>query len=155
MGDKENKSGNKKRPYYRKRGKSNSGGNSGTNAKTKSTVREMKFHLHDSQQRKSSESFAKIKEAIITKIKKSFKNPNTIEESLSSNSKKIFTKPKKQESTETDADAKNMQNTMFMEQYKINSTIFRKKEMRFQEQWTKAYALIWDTSCAKDIFVAL
>ena len=106
---------------------------SGANTKRKSTVREIKFHLHNSQQRKSSESFTKIKEAIITKIKKQYKNPNPIVESFSSNYKKTFTKLKKQESTETDADAKNTENTMFMEEYKTNFIIFRKKEIRFQE----------------------
>ena len=128
MGDKDNKSGNKRSPFYRKRGKSNSGGNSwgnsGTNAKTKSTVRELKFYLHDSQLRKSSESFTKIKEVIITKIKKSLENPNTIVESLLLDLKKVFIKPKKQETTEANLATRDMENSMFMEEYKIDFTIF-------------------------------
>ena len=132
MGDKENKSGNKRRAFYRKKEKlnsrGNSGGNSGTNAKTKSIVRELKFYLHDSQLRKSSESFTKIKEAIITKIKKTFENPNAIAESLSSNKRKTFTKPELQQSTETDADAKQLENNMFKEEYRIDYKIFKKRK---------------------------
>ena len=45
------------------------GTSAGTSAGTKTKlIREMKFHLHDSASRKSSESFRKIKEAVVNKI---------------------------------------------------------------------------------------
>ena len=58
------------------------------NEKPSKAVREYKFYLHDSTQRKSSESFGKIKESIIMKIQNTFVNPIAIAESLSSGIKK-------------------------------------------------------------------
>lgn len=64
-------------------------------------VRELKFNLHD----KSSESFVKTNEAIITT--------------------------------------------------KINFTIFRQSELKFKEQWVKAFALIWDSFCSREVCMAI
>ena len=89
MGNKENNSGsngNRRKPFYRKINKS-------TLSTRPKMVREIKFHLHDSMQRKSSESFGKIKEAIITKISLEFENPIEIVESLKTGTQILFRKP--------------------------------------------------------------
>ena len=65
-------------------------------------VRELKFNLHDSVQRKSSESFGKIKEAIITKIYLEFDNTIEIVESLKVGTKIVFVKPKLESSISGD-----------------------------------------------------
>ena len=81
MGNQENNSGaanTKKKPFRKFTKKSNSKGNnnnsnkSKSNSKSQTTVREYKFHLHDSDARKTSESFEKIMEAIVLKIQKAF-----------------------------------------------------------------------------------
>ena len=99
MGSKENtpssaNSGNKNRRRFT-RGKNNSSGtqNSNQNNKPKTVVQEMKFYMHDSAQRKSSESFGKIKEAIILKIQSTFESPVDIVKSLRDGTKKMFNKP--------------------------------------------------------------
>ena len=88
-GQKNNK--NRRRFTQRKRGTSS------TNIKINSTtsknnnppkIRELKFYLHDSAQRKTSESFNKIKEAIITKIQKTFEDSVDVVESLEKKLKK-------------------------------------------------------------------
>ena len=58
----------------------------------KPTVRELKFHLHDSTQRKSSESYGKIFDAIIVKIQKSFDDSLDIVTSIETKTKKTFEK---------------------------------------------------------------
>ena len=76
MTEGQNKNRNRRRFTQRKRGNSsstNSKTTNGTNTNKNnnpSKVREHKFYLHDSAQRKTSESFNKIKEAIVTKIQK-------------------------------------------------------------------------------------
>ena len=66
-------SANKKRPFYRKRTGATDGN---TNVCTpKAAVREMKFQMHHSVQRKTSESFGTIRETIILKIQKTFDDP--------------------------------------------------------------------------------
>ena len=57
-------SASKKRPFYRKQ-MSTSDRNGST---PKVAIKEMKFHLYDSAQRKTSELFARSKEAIVLKI---------------------------------------------------------------------------------------
>ena len=87
---------------------------SSAGTKTK-LVREMKFHLHDSASRKSSESFRKIKEAIVNRINLEFDNPIEIGESLKTGTKFVFEKPKMQVSTSDDAGIRAQENLMFMD----------------------------------------
>ena len=43
----------------------------------------------------------------------------------------------------------------FLEEWKIDFLIYWKECKEFDEQWVKAYALIWDTYCSRDIQVAI
>ena len=157
MGNKENSSAttnasgsnksNRKRPFYRNI-MSTSDGN---NAKPTVAVRELKFHLHDSAKRKHSESFGKIKEAIVLKIQKSFDDPIAIAESISGNAKKLFKKTELQKSELDDPVMKAMENTLFMEEWKIDFTIYRSECKKYHEAWVKAYLVIWDTYFSRDV----
>ena len=62
--------GNRRRYTQRNKSDSNNLGNNQPNKDNKPKQREMVFHLHDSTQRKTSESFNKIVEATIIKIEK-------------------------------------------------------------------------------------
>ena len=89
---------NKRRFTQRKRGT-----NTGTTSKAPSSttsrnnnpskVREYKFYLHDLAQRKISESFNKIKEAIITRIQKTFDDSVDVVASLESKTRKVYAEP--------------------------------------------------------------
>ena len=83
---------NKRILFYRK---SQSGSGETNNVVTTKKVKEMKFYLHDSDKRKTSESFGKIKETIVLKIQKSFEDPIYLSELIINKCKKIFTKPTK------------------------------------------------------------
>ena len=97
----EGQSKNQRRYSQRRRGnnngsKSNSSSNLGNNqpqSNGKPKQREMVFHLHDSTQRKTSESFNKIVEAIIIKIEKTFDDLLDIVHSIETKTKKVFDKP--------------------------------------------------------------
>ena len=124
MGNKENSSAsqnvagksNKRKPFYRRKKNSGSSGNE----KPSKAVREYKFYLHDSAQRKSSESFGKIKESIIMKIQNTFVNPIAIAESLSLGVKKIYNKPVMRRSNDANASIREDENTQFLEEWKLD-----------------------------------
>ena len=142
-------SANRKLPFYRKRTSATDGN---TNIFTlKAAVREMKFHMHNSVKRKTSESFRNIKEIIYLKIQKTFDDPMDITESIRNKNNKAFEKTKLVISTSTEADVKTMENMFFMEDFKIDFIIYRSECKKFDGAWIKAYALIWDTYCSKDI----
>ena len=139
-------SANKKRPFYRKRTNASDGNVSTPRA----AVREMKFHMHDSAQQKTSESFRKIKETIILKIQKTFEDPIDIAESIRNNVKKVFEATTLTKITKS-GDEKAMENMLYLEQFKIDFTIYRSESKRFDGAWVKAFALLWDTDCSKDV----
>ena len=60
--------------FYRKKtgNKPNSNGSSGSSSNNNVPRKEYKFHMHDSQARKTSESYEKIKKVIILKIQETF-----------------------------------------------------------------------------------
>ena len=71
MGNKENvNSSNSKRTYYNRNRKKSSNGQatSGGNSNKPRLTRELKFHMHDSYQRKTSESYGQIKKSLVLKI---------------------------------------------------------------------------------------
>ena len=155
MSTEENNTGsnmNQRKPFYRPIDKSTSGTSTSTRLKM---VREVKFHLHHSMQRKSSEYFGKIKEAIITKINLEFDNPIEITESFRMGTENMFSKPVLQKGVGGDDEIKAEENMMFMEGYKINFTFFPQSELKFKEQWVKAFALIWDSYCSREVCVAI
>ena len=85
----------KKRRFYKKPNNNKPNGNgivNGSNNKVQSK-REMKFHMHDAQARRSSESYEKIKKAILLRIQESFDDLSYIVESLRKNEKKVLVKP--------------------------------------------------------------
>ena len=109
--------------------------------------------MHDAQARKSSESYEKIKNAIILKVQESFKDSKYVIESLKKNSKKVIEKPdyKKYRSSLTDPDEKAMEEESLKAEWKIDFQIFRDEEKRFKNNWHKAYAMIWKSYCSKEV----
>ena len=79
MGSKENapsnaNSGNKNRRRFKKKSIPSESPNRNPNNNPELEFCEMKFYMHNSAQRKSSESFGKIKEEIILKIQLTFES---------------------------------------------------------------------------------
>ena len=97
MSENQNKNRNRRRFTQKRKGNSDNNKTNGTanNGKNNNPpkVREFKFYLHDSVQRKQSESYGKIKEAIITKIQKTFDDSVDLVTSLESKTKKVYSEP--------------------------------------------------------------
>ena len=97
MTETKNKNRNRRRYTQKKRGSSNKNTQNASQNNNKNNnppkVRELKFYLHDLVGRKQSESFGKIKDAIIIRIQKTFDSPVDLVTSLKSNTKKVYTEP--------------------------------------------------------------
>ena len=118
-------------------------------------VREYKFHMHDSNARKTSQSYSKIKEAIILKIQKTFDSPRDVASSLATGVKKVYDRPTRKKSTLTDPEEKAVENETFRGKWNIDFQLFREKEEKFNDNWVKAYALIWEGYCSKKMQLAI
>ena len=88
---------NQRRRFYQKpsnKNKPNGNGNNSNGSSQKiQAKREMKFHMHDAQARKTSESYEKIRKAIILKIQESFEDSANVVESLRKKQKIAVAKP--------------------------------------------------------------
>ena len=121
----------------------------------RATAKEYKFHMHDAQARKTSESYDKIKKAMILKIQKTFENPLDIVQSLDEKKRKILSKPERRTSTADNEEDRVVENEMLREEYIIEFKIFKEDEKKFNDNWSRAYALIWENYCGKDMQLAL
>ena len=159
MTETQNKNKNRRRFSQRKRGTSSSSTKAnGTTSKNNNTpkMRELKFYLHDSTQRKQSESFGKIREAIITKIQKTFEDSVDVVASLEAKVKKVYDEPDVPEATTEGTDIEKARKDRLAEKkWEILFTRYQDKTEKFDALWIKAFALIWDSYCSKEVQVAL
>ena len=144
--------------YQRTRGSSNrsnndQGQNNSKRNKGKRYFRnnkpEFKFALHDAQG-KGQYTCAKITEAIIVKIQKEFNGGRLIANSLRSKVKTGPTMPVLKQSSKTDPDEKNRENRSFECQFDAQMNNHFKIEERFENEWVRAYSLIYDSYCTRD-----
>ena len=115
---------------------------------------EFKFGLHDSQ-RKGSYTSAKITEAIITKIQKEFEGGRLIANSLRNKVKAGPTLPTLKQSAKVNQDEKDAENKSFQCQFDAQMKHYFTIEERFENEWVRAYSLIYDSYCTSDLKVAI
>ena len=106
----ESQKSNKNRRRFSQRKKGSSSTSSSATCTTSKNnnspkIRELKFYLHDSANRKTSESFNKIREAIITKIEKTFADSVDVVASLEAKTKKVYDEPDMPEAATEGTDA--------------------------------------------------
>ena len=89
------------------------------NQPAKVTSREMKFHMHGTDANEKAETFGKIKEDIISRIKRTFKDPLDVASSLKDGKEKTFKEPELGQSDKA-GDAKAHKERMLQLKYQIN-----------------------------------
>ena len=117
--------------------------------------RKLKFHMHDSALRKNAESFGKVKEAIVLRIQKTFTNGRDLAECLQDGTEKVFNEPILQRAINEDADTMAFQQKMFDMKWQVDYKRFVDQEKEYQENLVKAYALIFESYCSKEVQVAI
>ena len=156
MTETQNKNKNRRRFTQKKKGSSNKNtqntSQNGNKNNNPPKARELKFYLHDSAGRKQSESFGKIKEAIIIKIQKTFDSPVDLVTSLESNTKKVYKEPEVSNAATEGTDAEKARKDRLAEKkWIVLLERWQDKVDKFEDMWMKAYALIWDNYCSKDL----
>ena len=124
MANQDNRSGasdTKKRQFRQGNRNLKKGGKANTNKKynnkPKVTVRELKFHLHDSDARKTSESFEKIKETIVLKIQKTFEKNANLATSIETGVRHEYAAPMMRTSTHDTPEVAARENRMYEIEY--------------------------------------
>ena len=153
--NKENNKNNNRRKFRRNFKKTKSSDSSNGQNDGKAKIREYKFHMHDSAQRKTSESFGKIRDAIILKINKTFDTPLEVVESIRTGAKLIPNEPELVSSTATDPLVKQAEDALNLEKWKIEFSFYHAQKHKLQANFTKAYSLIWENYCAKEVQVVI
>ena len=120
--------------YYRNR--SNNKSVSGSSNKQQAK-KEYTFHMLDSQARKNSESFDKIKKFIVLKIQETFDDSLDVVESLESKRKKKFTKPKMERSQIEDEVERKFEQEQLYEEWKIDYEMYKKDQKSLMKTWLK------------------
>ena len=152
--NKENKNNNR-RKFRRNFKKAKSSDSSNGQNDSKSKTKEYKFHMHDSAQRKTSESFGKIREAIIMTINKTFDTPVEAVESIRTGAKMIPNEPTLVSSTVTEPLVKQAEDALNLEKWKIEFSFYHTQKHKLQASFTKAFSLIWENYCAKEVQVVI
>lgn len=116
-----NKNGRK--PYYSKRFQK---GNTKAFSKPNGSIKEYRFHMHDYQARKMSESFITIKESIILKVQKTFDNTRDVANILKNNNEKVLTKPNLIKPYFNNREEKKQENLKFRIKWQVDYDEFKR-----------------------------
>ena len=136
----ESQKSNKNRRRFSQRKKGSSSTSSSATCTTSKNnnspkIRELKFYLHDSANRKTSESFNKIREAIITKIQKTFADSVDVVASLEAKTKKVYDEPNIPEATTEGTDAEKARKDRLAEKkWEILFIRYQDKTEKFDER---------------------
>ena len=132
------RNGNKnssRRRYFRPKNGSNSTAKNKTNNQLK--VRELKFHLHGTESSKKAEIFERIKEDIVSKIKRTFSNAMNIAQSVKEGTRVTYSEPAMAEPTETDPIKLAREERKVSMKYQIDYEYWIKKEERLRRTGSK------------------
>ena len=125
---------------------------SGTTAIAKK--KEFRYQLHDSS-RGNGYTFEKITQAIILKIQTTFNGGHYIVTSLRSRVKKGPPMPTRGVSVLVNVDLKAIEQETLNRKFEAQLVHYFGQEVEFEDNWVKAYGLIFETYCSRDTQVAV
>ena len=117
-------------------------------------VSEFKFQLQDSGNKKAY-TFEKIKEAVILKIQTDFQAGRYVVSSLRSKVKSGPPTPTRETSSKANEDERRIEQETLNRKYEAKLVHFFKQEEDFQDNWIKAYGLIYRSYCTREMQIAL
>ena len=115
--------------------------------------KEFKFQLHDG--RGSGYTFKKITQSIILKIQTTFNGGRYIVTSLRSRVKAGPPMPTRGVSALVNADLKAVEQETLNRKFEAQLAHYFGQEVEFEDNWVKAYGLIFETYCSRDMQVAV
>ena len=144
-----NRSNNANKPKSGENSKNSGGSGSSSGNKRNSQQQkrtEFKFQLHDPS-RKGGYTYERLHEAIVIKIQKEFTSGRHIVQSLRNKAKAGPAIPTRDVSTLTDADQKRIQQETYNRKYDAELNYYFTANAEFENNWQKAYGLIFDGYC--------
>ena len=117
-------------------------------------VSEFKFQLQDSGNKKAY-TFEKIKEAVILEIQTDFQAGRYVVSSLRSKVKSGPPTPTRETSSKMNEDERKIKQETLNCKYEAKLVHFFKQEEDFQDNWIKAYGLIYRSYYTREIQIAL
>ena len=115
---------------------------------------EFKFQLHDPQ-RRGTYTYDRILEAIILKIQKEFDSSRHIVNSLRSRKKSGPQEPTVWISNKVDQNERVVEQASFNRAFDISCARYHDQNEKFEENWVRAYGMIFDNYCSYEIRTAL
>ena len=142
--------GNRKQNQNASNSSSNSNSNT-SNSSSQNKSKEYKFYMHDSNERRSAESFGKIKDSIILKIQKTFDSPRDIVKTLRDKTQIVITEPNPAEPTGATYQERERSYQQSIRKWQEDYRWWQSKKEQCEDNLAKAYALIWENYCSKEI----
>ena len=111
---------------------------------------EFKFQLHDTS-RKGGYTYKKIFDAIVLKIQTTFDGGRFVVKSLRGKAKEGPILPTRGQSNKTDQLERAIEQESLNRKYEAQLSYYFTAESQFEDNWVKAYGLIYDTYCSKEM----
>ena len=93
---------------------------------------------------------------IILNIHKTFDEPREVTGSIKKDTKKVFAEPAlAQLATEGTQEEKCRKDDQMLRKWQVEYTIHQECKNKFEDNWVKAYSLIWDLYCSREIQTAI
>ena len=127
---------------------------SNSGAKTIPKKKEFWYQLHDGS-RGNGYTFEKITQTIISKIQTAFTGGQYIVNSLRAKAKIGPAIPTRGTSTIVDATLKAVEQETLNRKYEAQLAHYFGQEMEFEDNWVKAYGLIFESYCSRDMQIAV
>ena len=137
----------------KKSGSNTSGGNNYRNNKTNKN-NEFKFQLHDGSNKRTY-TYEKIKEAMILKIQTDFTSSRYVVSSLRNKIKEGPPIPVREISRNPDEEMRSIEQETFNRRYEAKSAHFYSQETLLEDNWIKAYGLIYRGYCSSQMQLAI
>ena len=115
---------------------------------------EFRFQLQDSTNKKTY-TFEKIRDAIILRIQTQFQSGRYIVTSLRDGVKKGPPMPTRETSNKADADEKRIEQETMNRKYEAKLIHYFRQNEDFEDNWIKAYGLIYATYCSREMQTAI
>ena len=157
MSSQNNNKSNQKRRFYNKN--RNNSGESGSNNKPSSKKsqinKELKFHLHGVGKEKQTTTYSKVLEKICLRIQQSYNSGSRVARSLMEDKVIPLPEPEREESQETDPTKKVFDQRTKDMLWDKKLELWVQQESEFNENWSKAYAFIFEQYCGKEMQVTI
>ena len=144
-----------RKPFYK--GRNNKGKTASNNKQSKKPdiKKELKFHLHGVEKDKQTATYGKVLEKICLRVQQSYTNGAKVAESLRKEKKVVLKQPELEESDKSDPAGKVLHQKTLDKLWDKELDLYVEKKAELEENYSKAYAFIFEQYCGREMQVAI